>query len=128
MIGGTDSMTHERKSRQVVAEPDQVSVNGHGTAQERAEVEVEPLVVAEPAAADPRTIPRKKLFLESDEDLDDEVAVLASCSVKRPPTQIVFRVRPGKQWRAEALIVDFREDDVRIARGKYLIVGDMRAK
>jgi hypothetical protein len=74
------------------------------------------------------TISRKKLFIDSDEDLEDEVPVLASCGVHRPPKEIVFRTRPGKQWRAEALIIDFRAEDPRLVRGKYLIVGPMQAK
>jgi hypothetical protein len=74
------------------------------------------------------TVSRKKLFIDTDEDLEDEIPVLASCSVHQPPKEIVFRVRPGKVWRAEALIVDFRQDDSQLARGKYLIVGPMQAK
>jgi hypothetical protein len=74
------------------------------------------------------TIPRRKLFIEKDTDLEDEVNNTDSCRVQQPPREIVFRVRKGKEWRAEALIVDFRLEDSRVMRGKYLITGDMIPK
>jgi hypothetical protein len=93
-----------------------------------ATVETEGLQPPADHVTDTPPIPRKKLFIDSDDDLFDEEAVLTSCSVRRPSSHSVFRVRPGKQWRAEALIVDFREQVPEIARGKYLIVGNLQAK
>jgi hypothetical protein len=101
---------------------------GPGKDRAEAEVEAETLEGSDVEASTKATIPRKQLFIDTEEDLDDELSLVSSCRVQQPPSQILFRVRPGKEWRAEALVVDFREEDPRVARGKYLIVGDMRPK
>jgi hypothetical protein len=107
-----------------------VSRNGHKPIPEPDVPDVETDTLSEPEAEaqDTATVPRKKLFVDSDEDLLDESPFLTSCRVQQPPSEIVFRVRPGKAWRAEALVVDYRGDDPRLPRGKYLIVGRMQAK
>ena len=101
---------------------------GPGTEAHEADIESDALPASKAESPHASTVSRKKLFIDTDEDLEDEIPILASCSVHQPPKEIVFRVRPGKSWRAEALIVDFRQEDPQLARGKYLIVGPMQAK
>jgi hypothetical protein len=73
---------------------------------------------------------RKDLFItEEDEDFSDEIPGLDAVPVHQPSSEIVFRTRPGPQWRAEAMIVDFRQENPdypSLRRGKYLVLGPMR--
>jgi hypothetical protein len=74
----------------------------------------------------PTTLSRDDLFLDDDVDLDDEERILSACPCRQPRSSSVFRVRPGREWRAEVLIVQFDEEDPAIPRGKYVIAGELR--
>jgi hypothetical protein len=58
----------------------------------------------------------------------DEEAVLTSCGAHRPREHDFFRVRPGGEWRATVLLVDYRGDDPALSRRPYLIHPPLAAK
>jgi hypothetical protein len=60
-------------------------------------------------------------FLDDDSVELDEETVVSTCTVHRPREHDNFRVRPGPEWRRNALLIEYRGEDASIGRGPFLI-------
>jgi hypothetical protein len=72
-----------------------------------------------------RILCEEDLFLDEGEEFEEEEPILTSCPCRPPRSSDVFRVRPGKAWRAEVFIVDYRGDNAAIPHGNYVIARNL---
>jgi hypothetical protein len=119
-------MAQNRKKNPGVTREDTppVPTNGQIGAESLAAIEtrlVDPQPVAAPLPASGKLSAIAGAFLDDDEVDLGEVPIVATCSVHRPREHDLFRVRPGAEWRRNALLVEYRGEDPAVGRGPFLI-------
>jgi hypothetical protein len=81
----------------------------------------------EGSTTDLTTVSEEELFVDDTDDGSQHYDHRPDpLTFRRPNALAHFMVRPGKEWRGTLVIIDYQEEDPKIARGKYLVLGKTR--